>query len=61
MSWLFQQLVGWQEICKDIVLILLALWAEDQIDQWRQRRRTAKWMAAGGKPIHLQKRKRSQE
>ena len=59
MNWLFQQFVGWQEIVKDIVLIAAALYVEDWLDEWRQRRRTAKWMAevmaAGSKALKIGK------
>jgi hypothetical protein len=38
-SWLFQQPTAWQEILIGIVLMVVALFAEDWIDQWRKRSR----------------------
>lgn len=37
MTWLFQQPVAWQEIIIGIVLMVVALFAEDWIDRYRQR------------------------
>ena len=38
-GWLTRQLVGWEEIAVGVGLMTLALFAEDWIDQWRERRR----------------------
>lgn len=37
MTWLFQQPVAWQEILIGIILMAVALFIEDRIDQWRKR------------------------
>lgn len=39
MSWLFQQPVMWQEIGLGILFTVIALYAEDFIDQWRNRKK----------------------
>ena len=39
-TWLFQQPVAWQEILIGVILGVVVLFAEDWIDQWRERRRS---------------------
>jgi hypothetical protein len=38
-TWLFGQLVGWQEIALALAMLIVGLFLEDAIDQWRYRRR----------------------
>jgi hypothetical protein len=39
MSWLYQQPVMWQELIMLFGGIVIGLYFEDWIDQWRQRKR----------------------
>lgn len=39
MNWLFQQPPAWLEIVIGVVLLVVGLFAEDWIDQWRGRQR----------------------
>jgi hypothetical protein len=38
-GWLSQQLVAWQEILLGCLLLVVGLFAEDWIDEWRKRTR----------------------
>lgn len=39
MPWLFRQLVAWEEMALALAMLVLGLFLEDAIDQWRYRRR----------------------
>ena len=40
MTWLREQMSAWQEIVFGLLMLVVGLFLEDWIDQWRERRRT---------------------